>query len=206
MEENKQTETNNNKKKGLETKYIILIAAGALLVGATVAFLIFNTISKATSPNKGLLNRIFNIVEKEMDEFDKKDGKFDRIMDKIEKEIDEFEEADDKKEKLEEDYNKIYDNVKEKIEDQEESIFNDSIEAFVGTQKGAKVRLLLDEVILKMKKESEHPLTIKHNATTATDPDTVLTIKKGLDLTKDYEVVTDYDTEGFVNTITILDY
>lgn len=180
MEENKQVETNNNKKKGLETKYIVLIAAGALIVGGGLAFLVFSIFNNTLNAGKGLFNRTLEKVEEYGDDYIKDDA--------------------------EKAYDIIKSKIGEELEDDKTSSFNDDLEFYAGTKKGSSVRLLLDEVILKMKKEKDHQLTVKHNATIATDPDTVLTIKKELDLTKDYEVVTDYDTEGFINAITILDY
>ena len=81
--------------------------------------------------------------------------------------------------------------------------FNASFEMYVGTKWGLKVSRLIDEIITNNKTNSEHIITVVCGDINSTDSDEIRSIKKNLDDWTDYEVILDYDENGFVNLITI---
>lgn len=81
--------------------------------------------------------------------------------------------------------------------------FNTSFEMYVGTKWGLQVSRLIDEIITNNKTNSEHIITVVYGDINSTDSDEIRSIKKKLDDWTDYEVILDYDENGFVNLITI---
>lgn len=81
--------------------------------------------------------------------------------------------------------------------------FNSIFEMYVGTKYGSQVSRLIDEINTNNKTNSEHIITVVFGDINSTDTDVIRGIKKELgDWTK-YEVILDYDENGFVNLITI---
>lgn len=84
--------------------------------------------------------------------------------------------------------------------------FNFGIESYNGTQYGSTVTSILDKVVTKIKKNSNHSITVTYNSTTTSKTDEIILLKKQFDLTTKYEVSMDYDSNGFINKITISNY
>lgn len=84
--------------------------------------------------------------------------------------------------------------------------FNLDIELYSGTQYGSPVSRLLNNVITKIKKNTNHPITVIYGTTTTSNPDEIVALKKQFDKRKQYEVQMDYDSKGYINKITITDY
>ena len=81
--------------------------------------------------------------------------------------------------------------------------FNSSFEMYVGTKWGLQVSRLIDEVTTNNKTNSEHIITVVYGDINSTDSNEIRNIKKELDDWTDYEVILDYDDNGFVYLITI---
>jgi len=81
--------------------------------------------------------------------------------------------------------------------------FNSSFEMYVGTEWGLSVSRLIDEVITNNKTNNEHIITVVFENINSTDSNEIRNIKKSLDDWTEYEVILDYDENGFVNLITI---
>ncbi len=84
--------------------------------------------------------------------------------------------------------------------------FNFDIETYSGTQYGSTVLRLLDNVITKIKKNTNHPITVIYGTTTTSKADEITTLKKQFDKSIQYEVSVDYDSNGYINKVTISDY
>ena len=84
--------------------------------------------------------------------------------------------------------------------------FNFNLESYSGTKYGSLVIKLLDKVIIKIKKNSKHTITVVYNDITTSNPDEITTLKKQFDSNTQYEVSMDYDSNGYINKITISNY
>lgn len=84
--------------------------------------------------------------------------------------------------------------------------FNFNLESYSGTEYGSLVIKLLDKVIIKIKKNSNHTITVVYNDITTSNPDEITTLKKQFDSNIQYEVSMDYDSNGYINKITISNY
>lgn len=81
--------------------------------------------------------------------------------------------------------------------------FNWDYEIHNGTQYGINVGHLLDDVITNNKTNSEQILRVKFNDIDTTDTNEIRNIKKSLDDWTKYEVIFDYDEDGYIYLITI---
>ena len=84
--------------------------------------------------------------------------------------------------------------------------FNSDIESYSGTQYGSTISTLLDNIITKIKKNTDHSITVIYGNTTTSKADEITTLKKQFDKTMQYEVSLDYDSNGYINKVTIIDY
>lgn len=81
--------------------------------------------------------------------------------------------------------------------------FNAPFELYSGSQSGFFLENLLDKVVTNNKTEADHIITVVYNETMTAVPDEITTLKQNFEDSKEYEVSLDYDTDGFVNKITI---
>ena len=84
--------------------------------------------------------------------------------------------------------------------------FNFNLETYSGTQYGSSISRLLDNVITKIKKNADHSILVIYGTTTTSKTDEITTLKKQFDRTSQYEVSLDYDSNGYINKITIANY
>lgn len=84
--------------------------------------------------------------------------------------------------------------------------FNFNIESYSGTQDGTSVAELLDKVVTTIKKNSSHSITVIYGTTTTSNTDKITTLKKQFDNSSKYEVSLDYDSNGYINKVTITNY
>lgn len=85
------------------------------------------------------------------------------------------------------------------------SSFNFGLEMYTGTKYGSQVSSLLDNVVTKLKKNTDHSISVVYGTTTTSSPDEIIKLKTNFDEWTEYEVSLDYDSNGFVNKVTILD-
>ena len=98
--------------------------------------------------------------------------------------------------------------INEKINKEEVSEvkdFNSNLESYVGTKTGSKIVVLIDNVVLKTKKNPEHMITLIYNNKKITDPDEMIKLKANFNESKKYEVTFDYNKEGYISKLTIFD-
>lgn len=81
--------------------------------------------------------------------------------------------------------------------------FNAPFELYSGSQSGFFLENLLDKVVTNNKTEADHIITVVYNETMTAVPDEITNLKQNFEDSKEYEVSLDYDTDGFVNKITI---
>ena len=105
-------------------------------------------------------------------------------------------------EQIENDEENGINDIIEKAKDNPDS-FNQTYEVHTGTNHKGVIGWVIDDVITNNKKNSNHIITIIFKDKSTTDPTEMLDIKKSLDKWKEYEVILDYDENGFVNKITI---
>lgn len=72
-----------------------------------------------------------------------------------------------------------------------------------GRQAEIFVKSMLNDVITSNKTNKDKIITVKFNDITTQDPEQILEIEKQLIDYKEYDVLLDYDEDGFVNMITI---
>lgn len=87
----------------------------------------------------------------------------------------------------------------------ETEAFKFNMHYYSGTSFGGSVWNQLDSVITSNKTNKERAITVKYQETQTTSPEEILKIKKQLKQFNKYEVILDYDNDGFVNVITIED-
>ena len=80
------------------------------------------------------------------------------------------------------------------------------MEIYSGTSYGSQVFSLLDNVVTSIKKNTDHLITVTYGAITTSNTDEITTLKKQLDSTSKYEVSFDYDSNGYINKVTITNY
>lgn len=81
--------------------------------------------------------------------------------------------------------------------------FNNDFEFYVGTKTGGSLSRLIDEIITNNKKNKEHILTVIYNDINTTDTEIIKNIKIGIKTFDKYEILIDYNEEGYVNIISI---
>ena len=134
-------------------------------------------------------------------------NKANTIIDDITEEIQE-EKARIKDNDLDEKEEEVIDRAIERItgENNKANTYNRILEKYFGTNDGEDVKELIDQVIIKMKKNKEHTIKIIYKDITTSDAIELINLKKIIEDQNKYEVLLDYDNNGYINQITILDY
>lgn len=83
--------------------------------------------------------------------------------------------------------------------------FNSTLEMYSGTKYGSNVGNLLDKVVTSNKTNKDHIITVIYKEITTTSEDEIVNIKHSLDKFTEYEVSLDYDTNGYINKVTVKD-
>ena len=83
--------------------------------------------------------------------------------------------------------------------------FNIDLETYSGTKYGSSVSNLLDNVITKIKK-TNRSITVTYGTTVTSKADEITLLKKQFNDSNRYEVSLDYDSNGYIDKVTIADY
>lgn len=123
----------------------------------------------------------------------------------IDKFFDSFKDAVDNSNDIFDDgkLNDSNDNDNNSFSEFERRAFNSKLEMYVGTKWGSQVSSLIDAITTNNKANTEHMLTVVFGNINTTNADEIRNIKKSLGNWDEYEVILDYDENGFVNLITI---
>ena len=118
-----------------------------------------------------------------------------------------FEKIQEQVEKGQSKSDKLHDETLKKIEEskkeQEKKSFNYDYEMYAGNEMGASVVWMLDDLITHNKTSKDHILIVKRGDKETTDEEEIRAIKNSLDKYSYYEVVLDYDEDGYVYRINI---
>lgn len=97
---------------------------------------------------------------------------------------------------------KIINSISEKnINIQEVDSFNSKFEIYRGTSSKIQVNLILDEVVANNKKNKSKIVTVEYNDNITSAPEEIINLKNSFEESKKYEIILDYDLEGFVNKV-----
>ena len=185
------TDKDNQEKMKKVGKTGLKITAGVIIVRvilgilvSLIAIAIFVFVFREVFGINNLAKDIINKTASEINKHAKDEDGEDQVKDMIDKNIDA---------------------IKKGYNEQQVDDFNWDIEDN-GTKDGYEVSELLDEVVKKIKTNSDHSITVIYGTTTTSNPDEIVALKKQFDESKQYEVQMDYDSKGYINKITITDY
>ena len=83
--------------------------------------------------------------------------------------------------------------------------FNFDFERYIGTKQKMAIETLLDKVVINNKKEKEHIITVKYNETVSNKTEDIVKLKHSLETGRKYEILLNYDENGYVNQVSISD-
>ena len=83
--------------------------------------------------------------------------------------------------------------------------FNNQFLYYNGTKSGFFVKTYLDDIVDSNKQNKIHIVKVKFNDIETSDSNEIINMKKNIDEKKDYEVIVDYDSEGYFNLMTIVE-
>ena len=81
--------------------------------------------------------------------------------------------------------------------------FNWKYESSAGTKYGLQVNNLLDSIITNNKTNEDQVISVKYGSINTTDTNEIRNLKKSFSDWTEYEVILDYDKDGYVNLVTI---
>ncbi len=100
----------------------------------------------------------------------------------------------------------MFDKVIDKAKNTSEVVsFNSDLEMYIGTKFGSQVSVLLDNVVTKIKKNTNRSINVVYGDKEVSNPEDIIKLKSSFDDMTRYEVSFDYDSDGFVNKVTIYD-
>ena len=102
-------------------------------------------------------------------------------------------------------YEEMVEKQNELKSESDKNSFNFEFEAHSGTQGKIWINYLLDDVVTNNKTNSDHLVSVIFGETETSDPDSIIDIKHSIKEKNEYEIVLDYDEDGYVNLITIRD-
>ena len=88
-------------------------------------------------------------------------------------------------------------------EKKEKDKFNNRFETYSGTQWGSFVKKEIDNIIDTNKKDSKRKITLIYYDLSTQDENEMVNIKSNFEDFGDYEIIIDYDADGYVNQVTI---
>lgn len=87
--------------------------------------------------------------------------------------------------------------IKRVITTQEISRFNSSFEIYAGSSMGGSIKVVLDKIITHNKTE-ERKISVTYNGTETLDENEIRNIKNQLDTFDNFDMIYEYDQEGFI--------
>ena len=117
-------------------------------------------------------------------------------------------------EQIDDNFDGIESQIDEQIKDTQEEIqksrdeyeirrFNSTYESSAGTQWGTTVVRILDKVITNNKTNKDHIITVSYNGVDTQDEETIRSFKSNFETFTDYEIIFDYDDNGYINKVTL---
>ncbi|MBR5228191.1 MAG: helix-turn-helix transcriptional regulator [Clostridia bacterium] len=174
----------------------IIYVFGGLLVALIIALIVVicggekaTEEDKPTNPISSFFETFFDIAEKGV-EFN------DKVMDKFDEES---------KENQEEMQQQFQETVNQMTQSFEKDAFNISFENKGGTRATIFVKSTLDAVNRSNKKNAEHIILVEYRGKQTSEENEIISIKNNLKDFEEYEVIIDYDENGYVNLVKIKD-
>lgn len=193
MEENSKNKTNNKKIVII----IIVIIVIIFILSKTFTSFVFDII-KTTLGN--ITNEFENVNNQAEDVFDIFNDIANQTNNQIENIIKENEITEEVKDKF---YNEVQNSIDKAKNEVDTKAFNGTYELYEGIISGVRVRSLLSDVVVNNRKESKILTVIFENENT-TDIETIKNIRERIDKFSEYEVYFDYDEEGYINRVNII--
>ena len=182
---------NNEEKKDKKEKKVLIILVGLLIV--VVVAIAGTAISSAKKTS---------IEDQTIGFFDKFFNLFDKILDKgmeMQDEIDGMIDDSEEMQNAQQNFENIFGDATNKINT---SAFNGVLELYKGSNGGSQLKRLLDEVITTNKTQDKK-ITVKYLETESQDTGEIENIKANIKDSNNFEVIFDYDEEGYINKATI---
>ena len=190
---------NSKKEKNIKTIIIVIfvVIIISIIVRLTTILSIFNKTTSSQSNAENMFKNIFdtalNIINKAADNMEQTDNEINIETNKDTNEMNN-------------EINNVYNQFKEEENkrENEQDIRNFNFYVSNGTNNGFFVKSTLDKIITS-NKTNERKITLKYNGVETQDSDVIKETKKKIDDRKNYEISLDYDSEGYINLITIED-
>lgn len=190
---------NSKKEKNIKTIIIVIfvVIIISIIVRLTTILSIFNKTTSSQSNAENMFKNIFdtalNIINKAADNMEETDNEINIETNKDTNEMNN-------------EINNVYNQFKEEENkrENEQDIRNFNFYFSNGTNNGFFVKSTLDKIITS-NKTNERKITLKYNGVETQDSDVIKETKKKIDDRKNYEISLDYDSEGYINLITIED-
>lgn len=190
---------NSKKEKNIKTIIIVIfvVIIISIIVRLTTILSIFNKTTSSQSNAENMFKNIFdtalNIINKAADNMEQTDNEINIETNKDTNEMNN-------------EINNMYNQFKEEENkrENEQDIRNFNFYFSNGTNNGFFVKSTLDKIITS-NKTNERKITLKYNGVETQDSDVIKETKKKIDDRKNYEISLDYDSEGYINLITIED-
>ncbi len=190
---------NSKKEKNIKTIIIVIfvVIIISIIVRLTTILSIFNKTTSSQSNAENMFKNIFdtalNIINKAADNMEQTDNEINIETNKDTNEMNN-------------EINNVYNQFKEEENkrENEQDIRNFNFYFSNGTNNGFFVKSTLDKIITS-NKTNERKITLKYNGVETQDSDVIKETKKKIDDRKNYEISLDYDSEGYINLITIED-
>ena len=87
--------------------------------------------------------------------------------------------------------------------DWEVTRFNNGFSNYNGTKSGFWIKKYLDNIVDSNKTNKSHIITVVYNDIKTSDSTEIINMKKSIDESKEYEVIVDYDENGYFYLMTI---
>lgn len=113
------------------------------------------------------------------------------------------EQIDDTRDLINDQITNTQEQIEKQYDEYEIRSFNSSFESYVGTQWGQNVNRLIDKVITNNKTKKDHIITVNYNGIDTQEEEEIRSFKSNFKDFTDYEVIIDYDDDGFVNKVTL---
>lgn len=83
------------------------------------------------------------------------------------------------------------------------SVFNSQFTDYEGTRKGAEVKELLNKASATWRSSSSRNVSVTMSGTTYSSANDIATVRASINITSTYTVTVQYDSNGFVNAVSI---
>ena len=177
--------------------WLIIACIGGFLVFIILTFITlniflipYNVIEKVSKNPEQLLEETETILDRATEKiFDEDNEKNDETENETEKSLD-----------------KVIDAITGEVKRDRIDDYNESLEDYFGTNEGIDVKELIDEVVIKMKKNKDHIIKVTYKEKTTSEINELISLKKAFKDENRYEVIMDYNNDGYIYKITITDY